>query len=503
MNLKLVSYVGLVMGFILSLQPSYVHPDEHFQSVEILMKRIGGINGFFPWEFELNNAARSIVPLYIFYGPIIWICLNLNVRPLYVLYMLRLQNYVLFVITWKACIKVLAKSRLRREIADVFMSTSYVLGAFISHTLSNSFETIMLLTVLALLESVCKDSRKGIRGYFRFGLVGGLVALGIFNRITFLGFLFLPGIFTIWRYYSTHLGSAMITSVCFAIFSTGISWADSILYGSKGWIIAPLNNFLYNIKETNLALHGLHPRYTHVLVNIPQLIGPMFFLLGSIHSISHLPVLSCISGVTMLSILRHQEMRFILPVVPIFILSVDMSRIYRFVSFKRFFYVWLAFNLILAGILGVGHQRGVITSLNYLKDSPVEVQIWWKTYPPPTWMLMDKSLKVHTINHNSEKELYDVDFNIVEKHVLDLMGSDISVLRHALSMFSDKSKDINLILPNSVFKVANETLTIDGYNLIPIYKTYIHIGFDHIDFKDFTTLKPGIGVYEVKINKIE
>ena len=44
-------------------------------------------------------------------------------------------------------------------------------------------------------------------------------------------------------------------------------------------MITPLNNLKYNLKKSNLALHGLHPRYQHLVTNLPQLLGPAFILL--------------------------------------------------------------------------------------------------------------------------------------------------------------------------------------------------------------------------------
>lgn len=41
-------------------------------------------------------------------------------------------------------------------------------------------------------------------------------------------------------------------------------------------VITPLNNLLYNMNTENLALHGIHPRYTHFAVNLPLLYGPLF-----------------------------------------------------------------------------------------------------------------------------------------------------------------------------------------------------------------------------------
>lgn len=48
-----------------------------------------------------------------------------------------------------------------------------------------------------------------------------------------------------------------------------------------GWfsgrpVVTPLNSLLYNFDSANLATHGLHPRLTHLVVNLPMLFGPLF-----------------------------------------------------------------------------------------------------------------------------------------------------------------------------------------------------------------------------------
>jgi hypothetical protein len=41
-------------------------------------------------------------------------------------------------------------------------------------------------------------------------------------------------------------------------------------------VVTPLNNLIYNMNTENLALHGIHPRYTHFAINLPLLYGPLF-----------------------------------------------------------------------------------------------------------------------------------------------------------------------------------------------------------------------------------
>ena len=44
------------------------------------------------------------------------------------------------------------------------------------------------------------------------------------------------------------------------------------------FIITPVYNVLYNANIDNLARHGLHPRWTHAMINAPMLYGPLIFL---------------------------------------------------------------------------------------------------------------------------------------------------------------------------------------------------------------------------------
>lgn len=40
-------------------------------------------------------------------------------------------------------------------------------------------------------------------------------------------------------------------------------------------VITPWNNLMYNLNVDNLAQHGIHPRYTHIAINLPLLYGPL------------------------------------------------------------------------------------------------------------------------------------------------------------------------------------------------------------------------------------
>jgi phosphatidylinositol glycan class Z len=163
-------------------------------------------------------------------------------------------------------------------------------------------------------------------------------------------------------------------------------------------VITPLNALLYNSNVTNLETHGLHPRYTHVLVNMSLLFGPMtlcFYkkLVDSMRRpalmkqsciTSQLCMGTVVSGLLLLSLAPHQEPRFLAPLlVPLSILTAEQ------VWKPRFRPLWIGFNLMLLTIYGVLHQGGVVPSLMskaVTRDGPSSI-LYYRTYMPPSFLL--------------------------------------------------------------------------------------------------------------------
>lgn len=162
-------------------------------------------------------------------------------------------------------------------------------------------------------------------------------------------------------------------------------------------VITPLNNFLYNSVSANLAQHGLHPRYQHLLVNIPQLLGPataLLFLLRRSHVT--MTLISAVSGLLLLSVFPHQEARFLLPAVPLILASVSLPRVQ-----KRFWISsWVLFNVVLGIVMGIYHQGGIVPVQMHIAKTNESVghAFWWKTYSPPIWLLNGKNEELKTID---------------------------------------------------------------------------------------------------------
>lgn len=169
-----------------------------------------------------------------------------------------------------------------------------------------------------------------------------------------------------------------------------ISWSELI----RNPVLTPVNNVLYNLSSTNLAKHGLHPWYQHLLVNLPQLLGPAVLLLFLRPRLS-LRLYSAISGIVVLSLSQHQEARFLLPTVPLILSSVRLPKSGKVL--RVWAASWIIFNAALGILMGVYHQGGIIPAQVFMSQQPDATQaIWWKTYMPPIWLLNGKNEVLRT-----------------------------------------------------------------------------------------------------------
>ncbi|SCU95228.1 LADA_0G14378g1_1 [Lachancea dasiensis] len=509
MNFKTVHILSYLVGLFFALEPSYIHPDEHFQSMEILAHRILGTRGTIPWEFEPEHAARSFVPLYVVYGPAFYFFRMFwgtsASSGIALMYLVRLQNYVVFTCIYKLALQFLLRSKLDRAKANFYISTSYIAWTYQTHSFSNSMETCVLLTVLSLFQVLTLDSRNPKYNHYKTSIFMAIaIAFGLFNRITFAGFIALPALLPFYKFYMGHLRSLLVFITAFSLSCMAFIYIDTKLYGTSRWSVTPLNNLRYNLNASNLALHGIHSRYTHLFVNLPQMVGPLVIYFVAIKQKVTMPFLSCISGLLILSLFQHQELRFLVPLMPLFCSSIDLSKYRNALVTKYVTVVWLAFNAIFGLFMGSLHQRGVITAIQNMtkEEGPVGVDIWWKTYSPPTWLYANRDLIVSTTNIEGDLESLDlVDFTITKDHVVDLKGCDYDLFESAiLGFLKSEPTSIRLIIPKSTNKFLTEFK--NSHSEIDIqtkWETYFNIDMDHLDFSDLSTLTPGITMYAISM----
>ncbi|PYI27635.1 hypothetical protein BP00DRAFT_15656 [Aspergillus indologenus CBS 114.80] len=412
----------LVIRVYFALSPSYLHPDENFQGPEVFAGRILAYPSQLPWEFTADKPIRSVFPLWPIYEVpmnfLKWFYTETGTQappPQLVYYVLRGVMFLLsFVLEDWAVYELVPLPRHRRATV-VLVASSYVTWTYQTHTFSNSLETLLVTWSLVLIRRIAENKRHS--SLFSCAVLSLIAIIGVFNRITFPAFVLVPGLYLLphlWRRPSSFLS---IVGFGLGFFCLAIL-VDTKFYRSPAtfWealhspVITPINNLLYNSDKSNLALHGLHPRYHHFLVNLPQLLGPAYIaMILSLFNFSAVPfwlrdmrAISAISATAMLSIFPHQEPRFLLPCVP---LLLSCLRIRNTRNSRWFLAAWAIFNAILGFLMGVYHQGGVVPaqlampsiisesvrgsslgSLNPQLGTDATV-LWWKTYSPPRWLL--------------------------------------------------------------------------------------------------------------------
>lgn len=533
MNWRAIYITSIVARFYFATTNSYIHPDEHFQSLQVVSAKFLNYNCPSPWEFNLDLPARSFGPLYVFYGPIL-ILLKFfgHPSPLVLWYIFRLN---LTVINWLITDYVLYKLlpiKPERLKAIFFASTSYITLVYQLHLFSNSFETSILLLSILIINNLRdsienqKQNQDKINNSYLFAL-GLLIGLGIFNRITFLVFILIPSFF-IFKYVLKnwqslfYIGFGFLSiSVCFILIDTYTFIGDF----NHGWVLTPLNSLIYNSSIDNLSNHGLHSWYTHLLINLPMMFGPgLLFLFGYDFKNKYyktLPFLTFLSGTLILSIIPHQELRFLMPLVPMAVSCFDLTRFETDINttdkkveekdgnnlrndgntrklsariVNILINLWLAFNILMSVLMGVFHQGGVIPALDFIHQNSLGgIHIWWRTYSPPTWMLADDLNSFEYLTINNESELYEIS-NIKQNLVIDTMGLNKNEFSKLLQLVSALKKPIYIITPSASF---NLELKNSEFEFESIYHYKYHLDMDHLDFSNFESLRPGLDIYRL------
>ena len=283
-------------------------------------------------------------------------------------------------------------------------------------------------------------------------------------------------------------------------------------------VITPLNSLLYNSSPQNLASHGLHPYYQHFLANLPQLLGPAFAFLFYKPRIN-LPLISAVGGTFFLSLLPHQESRFLIPCVPLLLTSIRLP-INK--SWMRVWVVsWILFNSLFGLLMGVYHQGGVVStqlwigknadtrfvspSQNLPSTSPISTTssttvFWWKTYSPPIWLLdgQGHSITTHDMMGIPGPHLIDSLLNATASQCTTLTSMDppqtILVAPRSAIFLDD-------YLPQQASKGGKEnelstTVSSGSLRLNEIHVSKNHLNLDDLDFSEdgvWNTLKRVIG----------
>ncbi|XP_045859961.1 GPI mannosyltransferase 4 [Meles meles] len=451
-------------------QTGYVHPDEFFQSPEVMAEDILGVEAVRPWEFDPSGSCRTVLFPLLTSGSAFWL-LRLWEQwgprrgPVSGYVLLVGPRLLLTTLSFALDVAVYHLAPLwgaERWNALVLLSGSYVTLVFYTRTFSNAIEGLLFAGLLAVVSPQLAWSptrRKPAPGPWGHSwLLGGIVAAGFFNRPTFLAFalvpLFLwssrgaagPGFKSLAKEMLALLPGASLVA---AVFVAVDSWYFSSPSRSSTLVLTPANFLYYNLDPQNLARHGTHLRLTHLAVNGFLLFGMLhaqalqaawlqlqaccqaFAQMGFLRALGRRRLLSgprsrllllYFTPLALLSAFSHQEARFLIPLlVPLVLLCSPQT---QSVPCKG---PLVLFNVLGALFFGCLHQGGVVPGLGHLEQvvhapAPPSLPthytlLFTHTYMPPRHLL-------HLPGLGSPVE------------VVDLAGTEDWVLCQALNNFT-------------------------------------------------------------------
>ncbi|KAJ8488550.1 hypothetical protein ONZ51_g3471 [Trametes cubensis] len=389
---------------------------------------------------------------------------------------------------------------------------------------SNSLEAVYVALSLLLLQKLFLSETPGTKRIPIYTVLLALVSVcGVFTRLTFAAFFFPMALeilqwgFRQSRYsLSGFIRLLSLPTLVAVTTALGFVYADSLYFHGdlkpSHIELTPLNFLRYNLLPSNLAEHGLHPRWLHLVVNLPMIATPalLYYVLraeldifasrsgdrnkskpGIVQMMQHTYNRVRWSATSLLSIQPHQEPRFLIPLlVPMIAVVINNGRILR--AGRVFLMFWIIGNIILATLFGILHQGGVIPSLfrvhAIIYDTPstahlhdVEV-VYWNTYMPPRHLLA----------------IRQEDVNSQRVSIRDLSGASPAT---AIGSFLAPVLDTHphMVLLAAPFHAVKELETASQKCLQEISRVFPHLDLDHISESVQVGWKDGLslGIFDV------
>lgn len=394
-----VTYALLfALRVVCCLLPGYVHPDEWFQSPEVMASRIFVVKGYVPWEYSPAFPCRSPTVAMLITGIPFFATrmFTAHPRPITLFLVPRFYicalSFVLDGCVWALHIMLPNEVKLKPTLA--LLGLAWPVLVFGVRPFSNTAELIALAVTLTLCFKF-HQSKTHRTSFF----IGVMVGLGLFNRITFAAFAAPLGVFFAWTLLNKKNGVkklvlfSLTALLGFMLTVCVLIGCDSAYFGR--FVITPFNFLLYNSDTSNLALHGIHPRWLHSLVNMPMLLGPLYILVlvSVFMRPTQSPLVTVCLGIigtslASLSAAPHQELRFLLPLVfPAVIIGQWVVR-------RKGLRVLLVGTLcVFSGFFvcffGAAHQGGITPALIHVGNLGERegCLAFCKTYMPPRHLL--------------------------------------------------------------------------------------------------------------------
>jgi GPI mannosyltransferase 4 len=476
--------------------PGYVHADEFFQSPEELAGAVLGAEINQAWEYDpAGHPARCVVPPALVSGVplalLAWALPPAAITARALLVGPRLAAALLSLGLDVALARLCRRMGVDPAVPLLWLATSAVTLVLHTRPFSNATEAVVLAAALALALTV-PPSVPAAAG------LGALGTLGVFVRITFPAFALPLGplllLLLLWQrgpaqgqqrqgrwgwlasvvaagvagagaaalvlasMDALYFGTARVHWDRVALWLTGAVPGAALLPLAEGRLVwTPWNNAKYNLDPANLSTHTTHPRWLHALINLPALYGPLVPLAALALRPRARPTLpaavaaACaVSGLAILSLVPHQEPRFLVPLLlPLLVAAAPRLRVRG-----SAWVLWILGNAVVGLGYGVLHQGGVLPSLLYVDTAlrtpsassspwrpceplgavcPLHI-IYAHTYMPPHYLLLR--------NHTTLAPATRPDLAV---HVHDVSGDGGAAVAAELDSACAKAADPTLL----------------------------------------------------------
>ena len=451
--LSLIQILIIVLPY-----PAYIHPDEYFQSTEIMAGDVLQLKSLRTWEWNRKEPSRNIVFPFLAAGLPFMVLRKLQqtytVNILIILPRLMMLGLTYIIETLLVRIVLMEKrNKNDMEFLVFLFRSSHVTLVFLSRTFSNTLETLLFALTIFVIERLKENEHKATLFSFFIGCIG---SVGFFVRPSFSAFMFgALFIYGVHLLYCNNLLNVVIKSFKFILVMTfgflmvsllSIYLDNYYFNGLSELQITSYNLIKYNANIKNLKEHGIHYRGLHFAVNMCLLFGPIYVificlfvksikallhgimryrtLLGTLKLVLeffHLNslLMTTVLPVVIMSLIPHQEPRYIIAAIVPLLCTVVSKCKYQMKSI--FISLWLIFNFL--GILWYGflHQAGLVPVLTRLNEqirnkasADTFHLVFWKTYQVP-------------------EHLLGVQKNDASVNVVDLGGTDVENVTQMVS----------------------------------------------------------------------
>ena len=529
--------LALLLRLAFTLMPAntgYIHPDEHFQSVEVVVGDVLGFSTLQTWEWDPDNPLRSpTLPLLLYGLPALLLrLLDLLVSsllgasiftPSLLQMMARLPLFVISLATDLSVFQLSRHLQLPSKTALLLLGSSHLMWVYATRPLANNLE-LAFTSLLLLLTLIPRRERPGV-DWSNILPIGAICALGTFNRPTFIVFAgwpllawFLRGVSSLKQLASATSKRLMPLCLATLLPCMAIVLLDSLYFADltltklltlnvflADWKLTPLNFLIFNLTPGNAAQFGSDDRLTHLLVNLPILFGPLSLLfwlslprLVRKKETLRVLFLSFITPLIAFSLLDHQEPRFLLPLIPSLLLLLSpLSALSHF----PFLLLWLLFNLVAGLFWGLLNQAGLLPLLALVQDlhlaAPVIHLVLPWAWMAPRLPLMVRPPQVFQVHDWVQKEvsLSEVETTLKNLTCQSQAATLLGLPSHLLPAFTELEHNLQLDEVGTVWPhLSLESMVASSSTSQPLNPVTVAVAF--INFlaspKDWGSPKKGL-----------